>query len=108
MIDAIIHGKLHKKPVARTSSNGNPFVTASVRVSVDNGDAMFASVIAFDKSACMALAALDDGDTVALSGSLTPKVWTPKEGDPRPAIDFVAHVVTTAYHVKRKRQAMTE
>ncbi len=108
MIDAIIQGKLHNKPVARIASNGNHYLTACVRVSVENGDAMFANVIAFDQAVCMALAALDGGDTVALSGSLTPKIWSPNEGDPRITIDFTAHAVMTAYHVKRKRQAMTE
>jgi single-stranded DNA-binding protein len=53
-----------------------------------------------------ALLALGDGDSVALAGSLTPKVWTDREGNSRPALDLVAHQVLTAYHVTRKRKAV--
>lgn len=55
---------------------------------------------------CTALLALAEGDSVALSGSLTPKTWTDKEGNTRPALDLVAHQVLTAYAVTRKRNAM--
>lgn len=43
---------------------------------------------------------------MALAGSLTPKVWTDREGNTRPAVDLVAHQVLTAYHVTRKRKAV--
>ena len=66
----------------------------------------FVSVIAFDDAPCKALLALSDGDSVALSGSLTPKVWTDREGNTRPALDLVAHQVLTSYHVTRKRAAV--
>lgn len=107
MLDAIIQGKLHKKPVAKASSNGKQYVTTTVRVPVENADAMFANVIAFDAGPCKALLALDDGDSVALSGSLTPKVWMPNDGAPRVSLDVIAHAVLTAYHVKRKRDALS-
>jgi single-stranded DNA-binding protein len=64
------------------------------------------NVIAFSDGAKAALLALDDGDSVALAGTLTPKVWTDRNGDAKPALDMVAHAVTTAYHVKRKRAAV--
>ena len=44
---------------------------------------------------------------MALSGSLTPKAWTDRSGEARPALDMVAHAVLTAYHVTRKRQAVS-
>jgi hypothetical protein len=47
--------------------------------------------------------ALDAGDSVSLSGVLTPKVWQGK-----PALDLVAHGIITVYHVTRKRKAMAE
>lgn len=106
MIDALITGKLYGKPKARTGQSGKPFVTCMVRVAMD-ADPLFVSVIAFDKATCAALLALDDGDSVALSGSLTPKVYRPKDGgEARPALDMVAHAVLTAYHVRRKRQTV--
>ncbi len=47
--------------------------------------------------------ALGDGDSVALAGSLTPKVWTDKEGQQRPGLDMQAHQVLTVYQMNKKR-----
>ena len=69
------------------------------------GDALFVNVITFSDSVGTSLMALDDGDSVSLAGALTPKVWTPPGGEARPVLDMVAHSITTAYHVTRKRQA---
>lgn len=81
-------------------------MTCKVRAAVDGGEAMFVNVIAFSTTVGDALLALEDGDSVALAGALTPKVWTDKHGDTKPALDMVAHAVLTAYHVKRKRAAV--
>lgn len=106
MIDGLIAGKLYGKPVERMGTSGRPFVTAKVRAAVGDGEALFVNVIAFSDGAKAALLALDDGDSIALAGTLTPKVWTDRNGDAKPALDMVAHAVLTAYHVKRKRAAM--
>jgi single-stranded DNA-binding protein len=106
MIDGLIGGKVYGKPVERKGQSGKQFVTAKVRAAGGDGESLFVNVIAFDADAQAALLALEDGDSVSLSGVLTPKVWTDKNGETRPALDMVAHVVLTAYHVKRKRQAV--
>lgn len=106
MIDALIAGKLHGQPAQRTSKTGKPFAVAKVRVAAGDGESTFISVIAFDAAPCTALLALADGDSVALSGSLSQKMWTDKEGNTRPSLDLVAYQVLTAYHVTRKRSAM--
>ena len=103
MIDALIAGKLVKKPVQRTGQSGKPFVTCNVRVATTGEEAVFVSVIAFDSAVIAGLMALDAGDSVSLSGPLTPKVWQGK-----PALDLVAHGILTAYHVNRKRKAVAE
>ena len=108
MIDALIAGRLYGRPAERTTSSGKSFATAKVRVSTRDGDALFVHVIAFAESAVSALLALSDGDSIALAGELTPKVWTDKNGEARPALDLLAHSVLTEYHVTRKRQAMSE
>lgn len=106
MIDALVAGRLHAAAVERTSINGNPFVVAKVTAAAGSGDSLFVSVIAFSQSARTALLALEPGDSVALVGELTPKVWTDRHGEPRMQVDLVAHSVLTAYHVTRKRKAV--
>ena len=51
---------------------------------------------------------LHDGDSVAIAGELTPKVWTDKHGEAKPALDLVAHKVMSPYDVQRKRKAVAE
>ena len=106
MIDALISGKLYGQPTERTSKTGKPFALAKVRAAGGDGESLFVNVIAFDAAPCTALLALGDGDSVALSGSLTPKTWTDKEGNTRPSIDLVAHQALTSYSVTKKRSAM--
>lgn len=108
MIDALISGKLYGQPAERTGNGGHRFVTARVRAATGDGEAVIVNVITFTQSVGDALLALQDGDSVSLSGSLTPKVWTDKNGQVRPALDLVAHGLLTPYHVKHKREAMEE
>lgn len=106
MIDGLIAGKLYGQPAERTDKSGKAFVIAKVRAATGDGEGIFVNVIAFGTEPCNDLLALDDGDSVALAGSLTPKVWTDKQGNTRPSLDMVAAQVLTAYHVIRKRNAM--
>jgi single-stranded DNA-binding protein len=53
-----------------------------------------------------ALLALDDGDSLSISGALTPKAWTDRNGEVKRSLDIVAHALLTTYHVTRKRQAV--
>ena len=105
MIDALIAGHLKGAPKSRTSKGGRTFVTALVRTSTRDGITVFVNTICFAPAATAALLALEDGDSVALAGELTPKVYAPAEGEPRPSLDLLAHVVLSAYAVQRKRQA---
>ncbi|MBP9940209.1 MAG: single-stranded DNA-binding protein [Comamonas sp.] len=107
MIDGLIAGKLQGKATERTSKNGKPYALAKVRAAGGDGEALFVNVIAFDTGPCAALLALGDGDAVALAGTLTPKAWLDREGQPRAAVDMVASQVLSAYHVRRKREAVT-
>lgn len=106
MIDGLIGGKLHGKPAQRVGQSGKAFVTAKVRTPTANGDALFVNVIAFSESVGASLLALDDGDSVSISGALTPKAWTDRSGEVKPSLDIVAHAVLTTYHVTRKRQVV--
>jgi single-stranded DNA-binding protein len=108
MLDALIAGRLYGAPQSRTAKTGTAFATAKVRVVTRDGEALFANVIAFEAPAVTALLALTEGDSVALAGELTPRVYTAKDGTARPSVDLVVHVVTSEYYVARKRQAMRE
>lgn len=108
MIDALIAGRLYGSAKQGTGKNGNTYTTAKIKAAAGNGETLLCSVIAFDDKAQAALLALDDGGSVALSGSLTPKVFQAKDGEYRAGLDMVAHAVLTAYHVKRKRAAVDE
>ena len=77
-----------------------------MRATSNDGENLFVNVIAFDAASCAALGALADGDSVSLAGTLTPRIWTDKQGNTRPSLDMVAHQVLTAYHANRKRRAM--
>ena len=108
-IDALISGRIHKTPQSRVSGNGKRFCTTVLRATARDGNGIFVSVIAFSQIPCDALLALDEGDSVALAGELTPKIYTPRDGgEPRPSLDLVAHKVLTEYHVARKRKAVSE
>jgi single-stranded DNA-binding protein len=106
MIDGLISGRLYGTAQVRTGQHGTHFVTCRVRATAGDSESLFVNVIAFDDIVKDALQALDDGDSVSLAGALTPKVWTDKQGNVKPALDMVAHAVLTAYHVQQKRRAV--
>lgn len=105
MIDALLTGKLAADPKPGTARNGNAYATARVLVAMGD-DRLSVSVIAFDADTVAGLLALLAGDAVALAGELTPKVWTPADGEPRASADMKAHGLLTPYHVTRRRKAM--
>ena len=106
MIEALIAGHLVGLAETRQGKNGTSFALAKVKATAGDGESLIVNVIAFAPEASAALMALDDGDAIALAGSLTPKVWTDKQGNTRPALDMVATQVLTAYHAARKQQAL--
>jgi single-stranded DNA-binding protein len=107
LTDALISGRLYGKPVARTSKTGRSLVTGKIRAAIRDGETVFVSLIAFAPPAVAALVALSDGDSAALVGELTPKVYTPPTGEPRPALDLLAQSVLSPYHVQHKRRAVS-
>ena len=91
MIDGLVAGRLYGEAERRTDKAGKAYSLAKVRASTAEGELLFVNVIAFDDDLCASLHRLCDGDSVALSGSLNPRVWTDKQGNARPALDMVAH-----------------
>ncbi len=107
MIDGLISGKLHGTALERTSKNGKPFTTAKMRAANHEGESLLITLLAFADNAQAALLALGDGDAVAVSGSIKPTSWTDKDGNTRVGLDVIAANVLTAYHVDKRRRAVT-
>jgi hypothetical protein len=94
MIDGLVLGKLHAKPVARTSRNGNAFVTVALLVAMPDGATLYVSGCAFDGEARRALLALDKGDSVALTDPLAIGLFQPDDGaPPRPSVSVTIQAV---------------
>lgn len=101
MIDALIAGRLYGVAEERTGQAGSVYVTCKVKAMTDDGDTLICNVIGFNDAVRNALLALGDGESISISGALTPKVWTDKQGKARPAIDLIAHAVLSAPHAQR-------
>jgi hypothetical protein len=94
MIEGLISGTLVGLAENRQGKNGTSYALAKVKAVAADGDSFIVNVISFLTEASAALMALDDGDAVSATGSLTPKVWTDRQGNIRPALDMIAtHVL---------------
>lgn len=93
MIDGLVAGRLYGDSERRIDKAGKPFTVAKVRAATADAETLFVNVIAFDADVCAAIGGLRDGDSLALTGSITPRVWSDKQGNTRPALDMVAHRV---------------
>ena len=103
MIDGLVAGRLHSAPGERMDKAGRAFVVAKVLASASEGENLIVNVIAFDQEICTALLALRDGDSIALAGSLTPRVWTDKHGNTRLRLMGRANGFLTAHHAAQSR-----
>jgi single-stranded DNA-binding protein len=90
MIEGLISGHLVGLAETRQGKNDSSFTLAKVKTNTSEADTIIVNVITFSTEASSALLALDDGDALAVSGSLTPKVWIDKQGNARPALDMIA------------------
>lgn len=105
MIDALIAGRLRGVPTLRTAANGSQFAAFRLAATDRNGVSLLCSCITFSASACAAVQALSDGESVAVSGEASLKTWEGSDGTPRHGLDVLVHGVLTAYHLGRKRKA---
>lgn len=106
MIDGLIAGRLMGDASRRVDKAGRSYSVARVLARNKADEEFIVNVIAFDAVAGAALLALGDGDALSLTGSLTPKVWTDKQGNHRPSLDLIATQVMSAHDVGRKATAV--
>lgn len=96
MISAIIHATIVGKPEQLNTKHGKPYARAKLRTIHENmGD--FVSAVCFDENLYQTLLALNDGDSVALSGKLTAKAYVDKTVTPRVSFDMVVYSIMTPY-----------
>lgn len=101
MIDALIYGKLTRKPEQRQGNNDNLYTLASLSTETKEG-IIFVSLIAFDEEAQSALLRLKVGEKLSVIGTITPKVWQDKDGNYIPSLDLVCNGVQSVYSNKEK------
>jgi single-stranded DNA-binding protein len=94
---------IRTQPQSRNDASGKPYAFGKVRAATKEGESLFISVIVFGDAVAPFLA-LSDGDAVALAGSLSPKAWTDKEGQPRPALDMQVRQVLSVHQLSKKRE----
>ena len=94
MIRALVTGKLHDAPQARTSATGNTFAICKVKADDKNGAWVWVSVIAFGAEA-ERLLTLKQGDTVAIGGRTEIGAWSDKDGNPHGSLSLVADELAT-------------
>lgn len=105
MIDALISGRVRGNPTFRTANNGTPFASFRLAAADRNGVSVLCSCITFSATAYAAVQALEDGDSVAVSGEAAPKAWDGGDGAQRLGMDVLVHGVLTPYHLGRKRKS---
>lgn len=104
MIGAVIGGTLIRDPVERTTREGKPFATATMRVPA-GADALFIGVTAFGETAAARLMQMRAGGTVAACGTLEQTTWTGKDGAERVGWRLTASEILSAYSATKRRRA---
>jgi single-stranded DNA-binding protein len=105
MIDALIAGRLRGAVTVRQSSSGNAFATWRIAAAGKDGESLLCSCITFSQKAIAAMQALDDGDSVAVSGEASISVWADQNKGQCHGLNVQVYAVMTAYHLGRKRKA---
>ncbi len=90
MIEGLVAGTLVGMAESRQGKNGSNYVLAKVKAPTTEGDSLIVNAITFASEAGETLLALHEGDALSMTGALTPKVWTDKQGNTRPALDMIA------------------
>ena len=94
MIRALVSGRLHDAPQARTSQSGNTFVTGKLRADGKDGATVWTSIIAFGELA-ERLASLPAGAALSVSGRAEVNAWIDKSGEPRAGLSVVVEELAT-------------
>lgn len=104
MIDALISGKLIKTPVLKTGQSGKFYSNFLLSVSTGELKPVIISGMAFEDAA-ERLTKLQQGDSVAVTGSLKPAEWVDKAtGESRHGLSVTVANVLSVYDIKKRRE----
>src|SRR5215472_17602384 len=99
----LISGTLFRSPEERTGkTSGKNFVVATVRVR-DGEAAQYWRVLAFSDTAQSELLRLEDGDALAVQGSLRAEAYS-KDGEPRVGLTVIADVVLPLRRPRKREE----
>lgn len=104
MIAALVNGTLAADPVPRTTANGTPFWTATLRIPAGE-DSLFVGVATFSETAGERLMRLAKGAALAAAGTLEQTTWTDKAGAERTGWRMTAAEILTVYQARKKRRS---
>jgi single-stranded DNA-binding protein len=103
---AIVTGSLFKAPERRTSKNGRPYVTATIRAK-DGEASQWWRVMAFSESAQVELMRLGEGDACTVQGAFKCELYQLEGGETRVSLSIVADHVLALRQPPRERKAKT-
>ena len=92
MTRAIVSGALHKAAAERTSKNGNPFATFTIRESL-NGATRWWQAIAFDEASIAAVLSLKVGEPIA---GIDAEIYAPAGSEGRISWKITADAILSA------------
>jgi len=91
-VSVLIHGKIERAPELRTTKNGNPFMTATIRVPVGT-EYQFWAIAVFNENAREELSRLGDGDMIAAQGTPKFSVWQQEDKEPRVSFNLTVEKI---------------
>jgi single-stranded DNA-binding protein len=99
---AVLSGAVGKAAELRTSKNGNPFATLSIRENV-NGATRWWQAIAFSESAIEVLKEISVGEPIAVAGEITAEIYAPAGSESRINWRIQVDAVLSTRKVKPER-----
>ena len=108
MLNILASGTLVSDPKSRQSGTGKAYTTASMRVPTEDGEAMLASIIAFNADAVTSILALSKGDCLSVAGRAKLTEWAGQDGVEKRGLSVVADQVLTVYQIEKKRRQASQ
>jgi hypothetical protein len=104
-VQVLVAGCLFKAPEERTSQAGRRFVSATIKVGGDSGNAEFWSLMVFSEGAQSELLRLGIGDALSAQGSAKFELYQKDGGEVRISRTIFANAILPLRAAPRERRA---